>query len=150
MEDTNNEKVCPICKTLYSKSDISCERCGITLMKVTNYLLKYGEDPHTYPQNIKNNNTVVNEGKTTVDNDDKKGKVITKILVIVTIIIGIIIIVNTAQKSNEPKTFVDDKRCYWCSKVIRADGRNIHGTPTDPLGHIIKCEYCGHENVIVE
>ncbi len=150
MEDTNNEKICPICKTLHPKTDISCEQCGITLMKVTKYLLKYGEDPYALPQNIKNNNTVTNEKKSTVDNDVKRGDIITKILIIIVTIIGIIIIANVIQKSNEPKTFVDDKRCWFCSKVIRFDGRNIHGTPTDPLGHIIECEYCGHENVIVE
>lgn len=36
-------------------------------------------------------------------------------------------------------------RCYYCSKVIRSGGVNIHCTQS---GKTLICDYCGHSTVM--
>ncbi len=49
--------------------------------------------------------------------------------------------------SNTSDQYLDTVRCYYCSKVIRSDGVNIHGTPKYN-GGVLVCDYCGHETSI--
>lgn len=67
------------------------------------------------------------------------------------IIVGIITFVSKMVDSstNQP-TYLSDVRCSWCSKVIRADGKNIHGHVTSFSDEFLECEYCGHNTKITK
>lgn len=54
-----------------------------------------------------------------------------------------------ASSSSSSDEYLDTVRCYYCSKVIRSDGVNIHGTPTYNGGVLI-CDYCGHKTSITK
>lgn len=45
------------------------------------------------------------------------------------------------SESKKQKVEKVSLRCYWCGKVIRHDGKNIHCTSAG--SHLI-CDYCGH------
>ena len=58
-----------------------------------------------------------------------------------------LLIGNSSSSSNGiPDTY----RCYYCSKVIRSGGRNIHCTVISQSSNkmMVKCDYCGHKTVI--
>lgn len=53
------------------------------------------------------------------------------------------------DNSSNPNSdsYKDTVRCSYCGKVIRSEGKNIHGTPLYN-GGTLKCDYCGHKTNI--
>lgn len=127
--------ICPNCRQHFelNTDEKKCKKCNVPLMDDKSFL-QYK----------------INKNKQKKAKEERVNIISAAVFFSIAIIAIFTFIVIIAQKSNEPETFVDDKRCWFCSRIIRADGRNIHGTPTDSSGRTIKCEYCGHNNVIVE
>lgn len=75
-----------------------------------------------------------------------------KINIFATIAIIIVFLFILGKCSNTETYIPDDWRCWYCSKVIRADGKNIHCTETW-IGDgkmTVTCDYCGKKNAIQE
>lgn len=66
-------------------------------------------------------------------------------ILIFAIIVVVVFLFN--QCSSQNKEYKDTVRCSFCSKVIRYNGTNIHGTPIYN-GGTLKCDYCGHKTNI--
>lgn len=54
---------------------------------------------------------------------------------------------NDTDYIGTSEKYKDTVRCYYCGKVIRSNGVNIHGTPKYN-GGVLECDYCGHSNSI--
>lgn len=68
-----------------------------------------------------------------------------QVIIIIAIIITMLLFLGKCvPNTNEAK---DTVRCNYCSKVIRSDGKNIHGKPLYN-GGVLECDYCGHKTKI--
>ena len=56
---------------------------------------------------------------------------------------------ESVESSTNDDGYLDTVRCVYCSKVIRSNGKNIHGTPIYN-GGVLVCDYCGHKTYIVK
>ncbi len=67
-----------------------------------------------------------------------------KLISIICVIVGLVFLGQCVSCcSDEPEGYKDNVRCSWCGKVVRSNGRNIHGTPIYN-GGVLECDYCGH------
>lgn len=76
-------------------------------------------------------------------------KLFKKILLVLLISLFFVYILSACGSGNKPVEYEDTVRCSWCGKVIRADGKNIHGKPVYN-GNTLECDYCGHKTNITK
>lgn len=128
-------KYCPMCESKFNDNQEKCPKCGISLVNESPI------DTSTSPETQYQNNLV--------DNNSKNSSIFIIIGFIIALIIIILTINNNANKSNDSAHLISDVRCSYCGKVIRANGRNIHGTLVYN-GNFLECEYCGHKTKITD
>lgn len=81
-------------------------------------------------------------------NQNKDGEIVKAVKYVIIVIIALWLIGTIfGGGSSKPRTYKDTVRCGYCGKVIRSEGRNIHGTPLYN-GGTLKCDYCGHKTNI--
>lgn len=136
-------KYCPKCKIEFEDFVEKCPYCNISLIREnpfnTNTLLI---------EKSKINNT---NSKTEIEQSSSHSLNIAIVFAsIITLGIIIYVIISGINKQNESSTYLSDVRCSWCSKVIRANGRNIHGYITSFSDEFLECEYCGHNTKITK
>ena len=76
-------------------------------------------------------------------------RIIRQVLLVLLISIFLIQIFSACGSDNKSVEYEDTVRCSWCGKVIRSDGKNIHGKPVYN-GNTLECEYCGHKTNIIK
>lgn len=136
-------KYCPKCKIDFENFVEKCPYCNVDLII---------ENP------FNTDNTLIEKSKTNNTNSESEQKQSSShnlnvgIVLAGIIVLGIIIciIASGINRQNEPPTYLSDVRCSWCSKVIRANGKNIHGHVTSFSDEFLECEYCGHNTKITK
>ena len=136
-------KYCPKCKIEFEDFVEKCPYCNISLIK---------ENP------FNTNTPLIEKSKTNNTNSQPELKqssshnlnVVIVFAGIITFGIIICLIISGITSQNESPTYLSDVRCSWCSKVIRADGINIHGHITSFSDAFLECEYCGHNTRITK
>lgn len=72
-------------------------------------------------------------------------------LISIICVIGVLLLLSQCFGNESSNTYVpNDWRCWYCSKVIRSNGRNIHCTVIQEDEHsmYVICDYCGKKDVI--
>lgn len=136
-------KYCPKCKIEFEDFVEKCPYCNISLIRENPF------NTNTPPiEKSKTNNT---NSKTELKQSSSHNLNVAIVFAgIIALGIIICVIISGINKQNESPTYLSDVRCSWCSKVIRANGRNIHGHITSFSDEFLECEYCGHNTRITK
>lgn len=136
-------KYCPKCKIEFEDFVEKCPYCNISLIRENPFNTN---TPLIEKSKINNTNS-----KTEIEQSSSHSLNIAIVFAsIITLGIIIYVIISGINKQNESSTYLSDVRCSWCSKVIRANGRNIHGYITSFSDEFLECEYCGHNTKITK
>ena len=118
---------CPICDQIFDNKIVKCPKCNWDLISIT--------DTEAEKENKFNKRFSI---------------AICLFFVISVIIVGSAFFKSDSSNQSGTTTYLSDVRCSWCSKVIRANGRNIHGHITSFSDEFLECEYCGHNTRITK
>lgn len=126
---------CPECGKEISDKSYSCVHCGFPIRS------RAPQSPNTHQAYSAPTQAKVKP--------QKRSSLGTIVSITICILLVLYLVGSCTPSVSDPANtkLKSDVRCYWCSRVIRAGGVNIHATSTNG-GLSIKCDYCGHSNSI--
>lgn len=132
--DNAVKQFCPKCQKWRISDGEFCTKCGTKM--------KQGD----YPQYIEEKILVQDQKVAQRATKSKAGSILG---IVIATIVAVFIIwqIGSFFTSGGSSGKASTVRCWYCGKVIRSNGINIHATEVYN-GGVIECDYCGHKNAL--